>query len=133
MKEIDDPSLRVYVIWLPMLPSDDSEDAVEASREWVDSRVTYYWEPERTTGKKWAQTLGLGRMGALFRSLGFSRVAWDVYLVFPRGQRWRDPAPEPLYWTHQLGGAFELTPSLDADTLVDRTRVILSAQNNYGK
>jgi len=30
------------------------------------------------------------------------KIAWDIYLFYPRSAVWADNPPPPLYWMHQL-------------------------------
>ena len=111
-----DSSLRVYIVWLPMLRSDHKADAEEASGEFTDSRVSYFWDSEKILGEAYSDRLNL------------FRTAWDVYLLYGRAASWEEPAPDPDYWMHQLGLSAPLTPTLDEDELTVHVNLMLKEQ-----
>jgi len=99
-------SLREYIVWLPMLKSDNRDAAVEASAEFEDSRIRYMWDEDKIIGEKFSQTLKL------------DRTAWDVYLLYNKGSVWKKDEPTvPDFWMHQLGGLEDIAPTLDSVVL----------------
>jgi hypothetical protein len=54
--------------------------------------VRHFHDPDKRVGKAIAQ--GLGAQG---------KVAWDVYLFYPKDVEWNDNPPPPIIWAHQLG------------------------------
>src|SRR3990172_8416041 len=111
---IEDSSLRVYVAWGPV-PPEDTEAPAEATLELVsDPRATHYWDAD-------------GRLQKLFHSvlqLPAEWPAWDVYLLYPPGVTWRDEAPPPSYWEHQLG-TLPNAPFLSGERFAARVRSML--------
>ncbi len=103
-----------------MLRSDHRDDAEEASSEFSDSRISYFWDDEKLLGEAYSETLHL------------FRTAWDVYLLYPGDVRWEDPAPDPYFWMHQLGLSAPLTPSLDEEGLTEEVAAALS-RHHEGK
>jgi len=84
--------LHGVIFWTPMLETDNLIAATHQETILMDSRVIHYWDPERTAGQLFSKTLKLR-----------SRIAWDVYLVYPPGQNWdADLPPSPEFWMHQL-------------------------------
>jgi len=85
------PHLKAFLVWLPMWPGDDAQQAVRQAGTFEDPRLTEGWDGPRAVGDVFARRLGL------------SGTAWDVYLVYERGVRWdgADP-PAPSFWMHQL-------------------------------
>lgn len=75
--------------WVPMLDSDSAGAAEEMAQELGG---THFWDGRRQAAAAFAA--GLGSEGQL---------AWDAYLFFARGATWKDPAPHPADWAHQLG------------------------------
>ena len=116
LEAIEDPSLRVYVVWVLMLPEDQSVQAQEASCLVSDQRASHFWDAERVLPTLFSSVLNL--------SSGYP--AWDVYLAYPPGARWDDEPPKPPYWQHQLGGA-AMAPQLDGETLAAHVRLILAS------
>jgi hypothetical protein len=93
LKQIPDGRLKVFVIWEPILPK-DSADAVDDAAallkdEW---RAEQFWDPLAESGQRIKKLL----------ELGIANPAWDVYMLFPPGVKWKDATPEPAFWMHQL-------------------------------
>ena len=82
-------SADVLFTWVPMLDSDHLA-AANAMEEELGG--AHFWDVERLAASAFARALG---------SPG--ELAWDAYLFYPAGDRWRDPAPVPSSWAHQLG------------------------------
>ncbi len=98
--------LRVYAIWVPMLPTDERSQWEEELLN--DPRVTHLWDQERAVGAWFANpdNLGLQYPGP---------IMWDAFLLFGREARW-DNAPSNLLasgWT-VIGNTEQLETSLDA-------------------
>ena len=89
---MSDPSLRVYIVWLPILGLDARKAAADATGSIPDSRAAHFWDRDRTLGKMYARVLRLPP----------DDLAWDIYLLFPGGVRWDATAPAPAYWMHQI-------------------------------
>lgn len=75
-------TIRVYVIWLPMLGGD-------ARETWdgniiTDTRVTHYWDGKRKVGKWFAEQVD-----------GNERISWDSYYLYGPDAVW-DNTPSPL-------------------------------------
>ncbi len=92
LEQVSDEAVRAYIIWLPMLPTDNRDQAEQRTSEFSDPRISYYWDGDRLTG-------------ALFqRVLDIPRVAWDVYLIYDEDAQWSEDSPIPHFWMHQLRG-----------------------------
>jgi mercuric ion binding protein len=90
-KHPNDERLRGFVVWLPMLPTDNQSTAGAQAGSFVDARVAQQWDGDRASGETFAKMLGL------------KREAWDVYLLYARGVTWTgDVPPSPTFWMHQL-------------------------------
>ena len=77
--------LRVYAVWLPMMPTD-------SRRAWSDdvlqgANVREYWDANRAVGT----TLARADVGGL----GYSGVVWDAFMLFGRNAAWIT-APTPV-------------------------------------
>lgn len=81
-----------FLVWLPMLGSDDFTSALRQSEALRDPRIVYEaWDAGKRSGEAFARTLKL------------ERTAWDVYLVYAPGVAWDgDLPPAPSFWMHQL-------------------------------
>jgi hypothetical protein len=77
-------SLKVIVVWIPMLDSDELPAADEASTQFHD--LPQFWDGSKRLGKEVGRSVGAPDW-----------TAWDVYLFYPPGAEWTDkglPAPE---------------------------------------
>jgi copper chaperone CopZ len=86
-----DQRLRGFVVWLPMLPTDDERAAMAQAGAFTDARLRQEWDGSRASGVLLSKTLNL------------KRAAWDVYLLYAPGVKWTgDVPPQPTFWMHQL-------------------------------
>lgn len=75
--------LRVYAVWLPMLPAD-------ARTRWPnailsDGRVAHFWDGERQVSRWFAESLGFP-----------GRFAWDVYYLYGPETLWGHTPRPPV-------------------------------------
>jgi len=94
LDELPDEQLAVYVVWMPVLASDDRDAALESRSLVSDPRARHFWDLDQSLGRALGRSLDLPRGGNL---------AWDMYLVFEPEATWGDAPPEPTFWNHQLG------------------------------
>jgi hypothetical protein len=118
---IEDPSLRLYVVWVPILPADQGPAAQNACSLAPDKRASHFWDAEGTLPTTFGRVLNLAS----------GCPAWDVYLAYPPGIRWDDEPPRPSYWQHQLG-AVAAAPQLDGETFAAHVRLTLANQPGDG-
>jgi hypothetical protein len=71
-----DAGVRVYVVWLPVLPTDERFGVADLL---VDERATHFWDGGRTVGASFADREG---------SAG--SFAWDVFYLFAPDAAWED-------------------------------------------
>lgn len=87
------PDLQVFVVWQPILREDDHDAANRNARVFDDPRMVHMWDGANIQGVLWNRKLGLPER----------QLAWDVFIVLPRGATWDgDLPPTPVYWSHQL-------------------------------
>jgi hypothetical protein len=118
VKKVGAADLRVYVVWVPILPDDDAAAASRAARGFTDGRVTHYWDPHLALGDALGDGLALPS-----RKVGRPHgPAWDVYLLFGRGARWGEG---PSFWMQQLDDVPATTaPKLNGAALRARIEAI---------
>ena len=114
LKDISDTRLRIYIVWLPMFPSDSRSWAQTKSDEFRDDRVSYYWDGGRIAGGEWRNVLGI------------DRTAWDVYMMYGSGIDWDKQTPAPSFWMHQLGGITK-APQLNKAEFETKVKELLAA------
>lgn len=96
MKAIDDPRLRLYVVWGPMETADTGAHARKVTVNVPDARATHFWTDDNVLSDTWAQALGVVD----------DEAAYDTYMIFPPGVRWEGPKPPvPPYfmWIEKEG------------------------------
>lgn len=116
LKNIPDDRIRAYFIWLPVIRGDDRESADERAKEFIDKRLTHYWDGEGLTGQAWKDNLKT------------EQIAWDVYLIYPPSTVWDKEAPRPVFWMHQLQG-IEHAPRLDKAIFEAKVKEMLGSKN----
>ena len=79
LDKVDDPTLKVYTVWLPCLDSDE-RTRVRTSLM-ADPRVTHYWDGELKVGTWFGDE---------------DRTAWDIYYLYDGSVKWTEKYPEPL-------------------------------------
>jgi hypothetical protein len=86
MDKYKDKDFKVYVVWLPMLPT-DSRGGWKANRI-DDERAVHFWNGDQAVGK-W-----LTANDKAHKHLG--DVAWDEYYLFGGDAEWTDTFPEAV-------------------------------------
>jgi hypothetical protein len=113
LKSVTDNRVRAYIVWLPIFGGDFKGEARRLSNSFRDKRVTYFLDPESSTGKQWEPVLKTQRL-----------IAWDVYLLYGADARWEEEPPQPAYWMHLLGGVTK-APRLDEATFTAKLKGML--------
>ena len=80
----------MYLIWQPVLRSDDRASAVKRSEEFTNDRIHHYWDRERFTAKLWEPILGT------------SDLPWDVYFLYGTDAQWEGAPTLPDYWMRRM-------------------------------
>jgi hypothetical protein len=117
LDEIDDPRLRVYVVWGPMLEKETESDAREATGFVPDARATHFWTPLHTLAEMLAPAAGLPA----------GERAWDTYQLFAAGVRWGDAPPTPNFLMH-VGKPLPDSLRLNGDELRRQTERLLATR-----
>lgn len=91
LERFDGVQMRVFVVWVELMPGDDAAAAERASHRVRDARVRYYHDPQQRAARKFAR--GLLPVG----------VARDLFLFYGPGDTWEGRPPSPRYWSHQMG------------------------------
>lgn len=86
--------IDVHIVWLPMLPEDTRDAAVALARQSKGLPVRNWWDGDRHVARLVARAIAIRP----------AEEAWDVYLVYASDAVWKDDAPSPLDWVHQLSG-----------------------------
>ncbi|MER3427241.1 MAG: hypothetical protein C4334_03935 [Pyrinomonas sp.] len=115
LAKINSDDLRLYVVWVPALPTDDEGKVPAAAMRLTDGRVRHYWDAH-------------GEMRTIYqRLMNMREPAWDVYYVYDRSAEWGAEPPKPNYYTHQLRS---LPPEfmLNGDKLSSKVNELIAAR-----
>ena len=80
----------MYLIWQPVLRSDDRATAMKRSDEFTDDRIQHFWDDERFTGELWKPILGT------------KDLPWDVYFLYGANTKWKETPTPPDYWMRRM-------------------------------
>lgn len=116
LDHVKEKDVRVYAVWVSILPFDTEAAVPNAMKKFSDNRVSHYWDGKGELVKAYSTVLQLGE----------DRPAWDVFLAFGRDAEWQEAAPSPAYWMYQLGGA-PAERKLDGDKLAAEVKELLKA------
>lgn len=104
MRKLPSDDLRVYFVWMPVLPADGEAAAAAHGVAETDGRATHFWDSAQALGLAYADPMPPPHQKPL---------AWDVVLLFPRGARWDAALPRPaLYMYPRAAGE---APAFDAE------------------
>jgi len=90
------------------LQSDDKYSAYVRSTEYDDPRVLYYWDRYKRTGAEWQEVIDIGN------------VAWDIYFLYDKNDRWGDIPSYPDFFMNQIGLPEDVSPHLDGAKLTEK-------------
>ena len=119
--------VRVYFVWLPMLPSDHEGEATGMAQNLAGRGARHFYDPQRRAGIVFVEDHFRDdtreALAALPQEHPFrKRLArwatapasesplWDSVLFFPPGAEWHSTSPRPDWWTKQIGFSGEGEP-----------------------
>ena len=82
LRRYPDADLRVYVVWLPVMPLDARFDVADLL---VDGRATHYWDNNQLVSAVLGDAYG-----------NPDRLVWDAFFVFSPDAKWDDGPPDPV-------------------------------------
>lgn len=82
LERFPNADLRVYVVWLPVLPLDNNRVAVTETVP--DGRATHFWDNEQTVSDE---------LATAYRDEG--GLLWDAIFVFGPDAKWGTTPPTP--------------------------------------
>ena len=121
LKKNADSRLRVYIIWIPMRPMDDRAAAEKRSSEWMDKRLTYFWDRDRLAGRLWQRVLN--RPGP----------AWDIYLIYGADAQWKEEPAGPDFWMSNPAGMDRAAPAMNEPEFTAKIRELLGKIKSGGR
>jgi hypothetical protein len=112
--------VRVYFVWLPMLPTDNESEATGMARKLAPGRACHFYDPKRRVGialveehfhEDTREALAAlpednpfrQRLARWAAAPASESPLWDAVMFFPPGAEWRSTSPRPEWWTKQIG------------------------------
>ena len=94
-------SLRVFVVWEPVLPTDWARPSASITSNVADSRASHFWDAQHRLSTLYGGRGNLKNI-AMSSDIGFKMtgVIWDAAVVYPPGVRWGSRADRliaPVY------------------------------------
>jgi hypothetical protein len=117
MNAIDDPNLRLFTVWGPMLGPEQRADAEVATALLPDPRVSHFWSDGHEVAEILRPAAGLPE----------GERAWDTYQLYAAGARWGDAPPTPDFVMH-VGKRLPEDRRLDGAVLAEHIRALLAAR-----
>lgn len=104
----------MLVVWEPILQLDSEQTGRRATRFFPDPRVRQFWAPSTATGEAFQPAIELT-----------TEPAWDVYLFYGKGTKWRDQPPRPRDFMRQLSGRLPSAKRLDGESMATKLSSLL--------
>jgi len=112
--------IEIIIVWIDMRAGDNEETAIHASKIFQGDQILQFHDPNKLVGKIIAESLGAS-----------NAFAWDTYLFYDKGNEWKERAPAPLDWAHQLDDLWADTNHFAwDDELIVRLRKIANNLTN---
>ena len=105
--------MRIYVVWIDILQSDDKYSAYLRSTEFDNPRVSYYWDRYKLTGAEWQEVIDI------------DNVAWDIYFLYGSDASWGELPSYPPFFMNQIGLPEDISPRLDGELLTNKIGELL--------
>jgi hypothetical protein len=86
----------VFAVWEPMLPTDWSKPGTSVLQRLSDNRVRQFWDFDHTVASALKATQETGQLHP--NCCNRNGVLWDLIAAFPRGDKWSDTLPLPLFF-----------------------------------
>jgi hypothetical protein len=90
---VHDPSVRVFVVWEPVLMTDWHAPGADAVARVPDARVTQFWDSQHALSAAIRRASDADPQGVLGERRLRARVVWDFVALYPAGVRWSDAWP----------------------------------------
>jgi hypothetical protein len=106
LEQTGTPSLRVFVVWEPMLPTDWQRPSGQTLGRISDGRAAQYWDEGHLIAGQVKQQLRGQKGPACCEDNG---ILWDMLALYPPGAGWSDAAP-----VFDDGPVYRVAPELGA-------------------
>ena len=82
-EEFPDRELAGFIVWVPMLPTDNADTAKFEQDRITDPRLACWFDADKAAANAWSSFIGL------------PTTTWDVYAVYDGEASWDDAAAPP--------------------------------------
>ena len=110
LQDTPENRLRVYLIWQPVLQSDNRASAERRTHEFASEEFVHFWDRSRFTGKLWQHILNR------------KAIPWDVYLLYDGSTQWEETPTRPDFWVRQLNHANTARFALKVKEMLGQTK-----------
>ena len=127
-----DRSVRIFVVWEPILPTDWSPPTTFALNRIPDRRAQQYWDPDHLVAKKLAADRRSPQPEE--ECCERSGILWDLVAVYPNGATWTDRVPVAVLFNGpvmdvkaDIAASILAAPTLSSErppTSMDRARIL---------
>jgi hypothetical protein len=97
LKQNQNPRIRVFAVWEPILPTDYSSPGTAILARLSDSRIEQYWDKNHLfaeqLGRKIASDASQPHPNCCIRK----GILWDEVAVYPKGAHWDGQLPRAVY------------------------------------
>ncbi len=90
--QLPEDSFRMVIVWSKVLENDSFKEAMKQASKFSSDRVIHFWDPDTIVPQAYQKTLG------------WSSIAWDVYMIYGPGKlKWDElpPSPDRWFYSHQ--------------------------------
>src|SRR5689334_22359318 len=102
--------LDVFIVWEPVLVTDIVAPTTRTLSLLHDGRAWQAWDPRHFISEALKRSCGKGAAsGAVAERVAKQDLLWDAAAVFPKGVRWEEGPPVPVYFD---GDVQEVIPAL---------------------
>ena len=97
LEEIQDPRIRVFAVWEPVLYTDWTAPTTSVLSRLHDRRAAQYWDRRLLLSRKIKEAVASEPAHGLGAVAAQSKVVWDVVMIYPKGIRWEGTFPSPAF------------------------------------
>ena len=90
-----DPKVRVFAVWLPILPTDFTPPNTSVLGRISDGRVQQFWDPDHLVAKEIAAAARPPQPEP--DCCEQDGILWDLAAVYPKGARWDARLPAATF------------------------------------
>ena len=120
LKRHPETSVRVFVVWEPILTTDWSPPTTFALHRIPDLRVQQYWDPEHIIAKKLASDRRAPQPSE--ECCDRSGILWDLVAVYPKGVTWNERMPTAVLFN---GPVIDVKDEIESSILASPTVISL--------